>query len=69
MCDSVRTKKTVRFTGVSELGEGGGGSVRTAEFHCTLKAVELNSRNILKKMWIVRHWLVAKIISLVEDTV
>ena len=25
MCDSVRTKKTVRFTGVSELGEGGGG--------------------------------------------
>ena len=24
MCDSVRTKKTVRFTGVSELGEGGG---------------------------------------------
>ena len=27
MCDSVRTKKTVRFTGVSELGEGGGGGV------------------------------------------
>lgn len=25
------------------------GGVRTAEFHCTLKAVELNSRNISKK--------------------